>query len=65
MHDQLLNHDVARLQRSEFLRDSDRRHRYDRQPRVRRAVGQGLLNHLGSLVARHRRPKPSLLTRSI
>ena len=65
MHDQLLNHDVARLQRSEFLRDSDRRHRYDRQPRVRRAVGQGLLNHLGSLVSRHRRPKPSLLTRSI
>ena len=65
MHDQLLNHDVARLQRSEFLRDSGRRHRYDRQPRERRAVGQGLLNHLGSLVSRHRRPKPSLLTRSV
>jgi hypothetical protein len=65
MHDQLLNHDVARLQRSEFLRDSDRRHRYDRQPRVRRAVGQGLLDHLSSFVNRHRRIKPSLLTRSV
>ena len=65
MHDQLLNHDVARLQRSEFLRDSDRRHRYDRQPRERRAVGHGLLDHLGALVSRHRRPKPSLLTRSV
>ena len=65
MHDQLLNHDVARLQRSEFLRDSDRRHRYDRQPRVRRAVGHGLLDHLISLVTRHRRSKPSLLTRSV
>ena len=64
MHDQLLNHDVARLQRSEFLRDSDRRHRYDRQPRVRRAVGHGLLDHLGSLVT-GTAAKPSLLTRSV
>jgi hypothetical protein len=65
MHDQLLNHDVARLQRSEFLRDSDRRHRYDRQPRGRKLVAQGLLDHLVSLVSRHRRPKPSLVTRSV
>jgi hypothetical protein len=65
MHDQLLNHDVARLQRSEFLRDSDRRHRYDRQPRERRAVGQGLFDHLANLVTRRRRTKPSLLTRSV
>ena len=65
MHDQLLNHDVARLQRSEFLRDSDRRHRTTGEPRERRAVGHGLLDRLGSLVTRHRRPKPSLLTRSV
>ena len=61
MHDQLLNHDVARLQRSEFLRDSDRRHRYDRQPRDRRSVVNGLLEHLSSFVHRHRRPKPALV----
>jgi hypothetical protein len=65
MHDHLLNHEVARLHRAEFLRDSDRRHRYDRQPRERRAVGHGLLDHLSSFVNRHRRPKPALLTRSV
>lgn len=61
MHDQLLNHDVARLQRAEFLRESGRRHRYDRQPRERRAIGQGLLVQLGNLM--HRRPKPAMVSR--
>ena len=65
MHDELLNHEVARLQRSEFLRDSGRRHRYDRQPRERKTAGNGLLDHLSSFVNRHRRPKPALLTRSV
>lgn len=64
MHDQLLNEQVARLHRAEFLRESGRRHTFDRQPRVRRALGQGLLDRLSSLAHRHRRLKPALHLRS-
>lgn len=60
MHDQLVNAEVARLQRSEFLRESSRRHRYDREPRVRKSVTPGLLDRLSGLVHRHRRLKPAL-----
>lgn len=63
MHDQLLNHDVARLHRAELLRASGRRHRYDRQPRARREIGHGLLVQLGSLMHWHRRPKPAMVSR--
>ena len=59
MHDQLLNHDVANLHRAEFLRESGRRHTVDREPRVRKSVGPGLLDRLSSLV-HHRRLKPAL-----
>lgn len=55
MHDQLLNHEVARLQRSEFLRESDRRHTVDREPRVRRTYGIGLLDRVSSFAHRHPR----------
>jgi hypothetical protein len=65
MHDQLLNHEVARLHRAEFLRDSDRRHRFDRQPRERKLLAQGLLDRVGSLVHRPRRLKPELLSRPV
>lgn len=60
MHDQLLNAEVAKLQRAEFLRESRRRHTVDREPRVRKAVGLGLLDRLSSLVHRPRRLKPAL-----
>ncbi len=60
MHDQLLNAEVARLQRAEFLRESRRRHTVDREPRVRKAVAPGLLDRLSGLVHRHRRLKPAL-----
>ncbi|MBA3383905.1 MAG: hypothetical protein H0T20_04535 [Actinobacteria bacterium] len=65
MHDQLLNHEVARLHRAEFLRESGQRHRVDRQPGERKLVAQGLLDRLSSLAHRHRRPKAALLTRSV
>jgi hypothetical protein len=65
MHDQLLNQEVARLHRAEFLRESGRRQTFDRQPHARRALGQGLLDRLSSLAHRHRRPKAALLTRSV
>lgn len=60
MHDQLLNAEVANLQRAEFLRESRRRHTVDREPRVRKAVGLGLLDRLSSLAHRDRRLKPAL-----
>jgi hypothetical protein len=60
MHDQLLNENVASLQRAEFERESRRRHSYDREPRVRKAVAPGLLDRLSGLVHRHRRLKPAL-----
>jgi len=60
MHDQLLNAEVAKLQRAEFLRASRRHHTVDRDPRVRKAVGPGLLDRLSSLAQRHRRLKPAL-----
>lgn len=64
MHDQLLNLDVARLHRAEILRESGRRHRFDRQPGERKLVAQGLLDRLSSLAHKHRRPKPAVLFRS-
>ena len=60
MHDQLLNAEVANLQRAEFLRESRRRHTVDREPRVRKVVGSGLLDRLSSLARRHPRLKPAL-----
>jgi hypothetical protein len=60
MHDQLLNVQVADLLRSQFLRESRRRHTVDREPRVRKAVGLGLLDRLSSLAHRQRRLKPAL-----
>ena len=60
MHDQLLNAEVANLQRAEFLRESRRRHTVDREPRVRKAVGVGLLDRLSGLAHRHGRLKPAL-----
>ena len=60
MHDQLLNAEVANLQRAEFLRESGRRHGVDREPRVRKAVGIDVLGRLGQLVQRHRRLRPAL-----
>ena len=62
MHDQLLNHEVARLHRTEFLRESGRRHTFDRQPRERREVGQGLRERVTRFVHRHHRPKPATLS---
>ena len=61
MHDQLLNAEVANLQRAEFLRESRRRNTVDRAPRVRKEpVGHGLLERLNSLTHRHRRLRPAL-----
>ena len=60
MHDQLLNAEVANLQRAEFLRESRRRHTVDREPRARRVVGLGLLDRLSSVAHKHRRLKPAL-----
>lgn len=55
MHDQLLNIEVARLQRAEALRESGRRHTVDREPRVRKTYGLGLLDRVNSFADRHRR----------
>ena len=60
MHDQLLNAEVANLQRAEFLRESRRRHTVDREPQAPRIVGLGLLDRLSSLAHRNRRLKPAL-----
>lgn len=60
MHDQLLNLEVARLQRSEFLHESDRRHSVDREPRVRRTYGLALLDRVSRFAHRHQRLTPQL-----
>jgi hypothetical protein len=60
MHDQLLNAEVANLQRAQFERESRRRHTVDRDPKVRKAVSLGVLGRVGQLVQRHRRLKPAL-----
>ena len=60
MHDQLLNAEVANLQRAQFERESRRRHTVDRDPKVRKAVSLGVLGRVGELVQRHRRLKPAL-----
>ena len=60
MHDQLLNAEVANIQRAQFERESRRRHTVDRDPKVRKAVSLGVLGRVGQLVQRHRRLKPAL-----
>ena len=60
MHDQLLNAEVANLQRAQFERESRRRHTVDRDPKVRKAVSLDVLGRVGQLVQRHRRLKPAL-----
>ena len=60
MHDQLLNAEVANLERAQFERESRRRHTVDREPKLRRAISLDVLGRVGQFVQRHRRLKPAL-----
>lgn len=60
MHDQLLNAEVANLQRAEFLRETSRHQAVDREPRVRESVVPDVLGRLGHLLQSHRRLRLAL-----
>jgi hypothetical protein len=63
MHDQLINEQVARLQRDEVLRKASRGHAPDLEPRTRIAVGRHFVTVVRSVTRRAAwqapQPRPS------